>query len=247
MKVAWDDGYVYLSATVNDPTPEANPYRWSERDEDSFFHTAADDEVSPYKEFIEAFRAKTGDESRSFGEVTHVYRASPEAGMPFRRDRLHVAFDTTPGLHGLPPVEGIPAGFNANPDTDYEYAIYWVDDGREGGGETWRYMAPGVPRIHDFPRQVRGELTTGKVDGALQSVTRTDTGYVYEAAIPRSEITDFPSAVGEDFGFTFLIGNPGGGNAAYGANKAGTKQNGLTLHPYWESSPSIATRWTLTE
>ena len=167
--------------------------------------------------------------------------------MPFRRDRLHVAFDTAHGFHDMVPIENIPYGFNAVPDTDYEYAIYWVDDGRDGGGETWRYLAPGVPRIHDFPRQKRGGRTTGRVDGAVQAVKRTDSGYLYEVAIPRSEIADFPKNAGESFGFSFEIGNPQGGNAAYGADKAAAKQNGLTFHPYWESTPGIASRWTLTE
>jgi hypothetical protein len=31
----------------------------------------------------------------------------------------------------------------------------------------------------------------------------------------------------------------------YGADKAVTKNNALTLHPYWENSPGASTRWTL--
>jgi len=33
----------------------------------------------------------------------------------------------------------------------------------------------------------------------------------------------------------------------YGAAKAVTKMNGLTLHPYWERSRNCGVRWTLAE
>ena len=50
-------------------------FRFSERDEDSYFHSAASDSISPYKEFIEEYRRKTGDSKRSFAEVPYVYQA----------------------------------------------------------------------------------------------------------------------------------------------------------------------------
>jgi hypothetical protein len=34
-------------------------------------------------------------------------------------------------------------------------------------------------------------------------------------------------------------------NAYYVVNKAVTKNNALTLHPYCENSPDTGTRWTL--
>ena len=36
-----------------------------------------------------------------------------------------------------------------------------------------------------------------------------------------------------------------GPNIDYGADKAVSKINGLTLHPYWERTPNCAVRWTL--
>ena len=247
LKMAWDENYLYVCAQVNDPTPEENAYRFGTRDENSYFHSAADDNISPYKEFIEAFRKSHNQPNASFGEVSYVYRKSPEPGIPFRRDRLQLAFDTTPGWHDLTPDTRVPQEFHAYPDTDYEYALFWVNDGQDGGGELWRELAPGVPRIHDWPHQPKGERTTGDVPGAKTFVKRTATGYIYEAAIPRAELAELKLAAGTEFGFTFKIGNSKGTAAAYGEDKAITKHNGLTMHPYWENGPNADTRWTLVQ
>ena len=245
LKLAWDDDYIYLGARVSDPTNEEAAFRFSERDENSYFHSAASDSISPYKEFIEEYRKKTGDPQRSFAEVPFVYRRSPEAGIPFRRDRLQFAFDVSSGWHDMQPVATVADGFHAVPDTDYEYSLYWVDDNRNGSAELWRYLAPGVPRINDWPRQLRGKVTTGPVSGAKVAVRREGNIYTYEAAIPRNELAGLELKPGTEFGFTFVAGNSKGTNAYYGANKAVTKNNALTLHPYWENSPDTGTRWTL--
>jgi hypothetical protein len=245
LKLAWDDDYLYLGARVSDPTNEEAAFRFSERDENSYFHSAASDSISPYKEFIEEYRKKTGDPQRSFAEVPFVYRRSPEAGIPFRRDRLQFAFDVSSGWHDMQPVASVADGFHAVPDTDYEYSLYWVDDNRNGSAELWRYLAPGVPRINDWPRQLRGKVTTGPVSGAKVAVRREGNIYTYEAAIPRNELAGLELKPGTEFGFTFVAGNSKGTNAYYGANKAVTKNNALTLHPYWENSPDTGTRWTL--
>ena len=251
VKLAWDENNVYVCAEVQDKTPEANAVRFADRDENSYFHTKADDDKEPFKTFLETTRVggkngKTLKElGRSFGEVPYIYVRSPEAGVPFRRDRLQIAFDTTEGWHDLPAdTNSVPYGFHAVPDTDYEFSLYLCDDGK---GEVWRLLAPGVPRMNDFPRQPRGKITTGAVKDAAFVVTRTDTGYVYECALPKSEISDLKLQSGTDFGFVFKIGNTGGAQPEYGQDKAVCKQNGLTLHPYWETSPSAGVRWTLIE
>ena len=245
VKMAWDEDYLYIFARVSDPTPEEEAFRFSERDENSYFHSADSDSKSPYKEFIEEYRQKTDDPEKSFAEVPHIYRRSPEAGIPFRRDRLQFAFDVVPGWHDMQPVTRVPEGFHAIPDSDYEYSLYWVDDKRSGSGELWRYLAPGVPRINDWPRQVRGKITTGLVTGAKVAVRRDGNSYHYEAAIPQSELADLKLKPGTEFGFTFVAGNSRGASAYYGADKAATKNNALTLHPYWENSPGASTRWML--
>ena len=247
LKMAWDDNYLYVAALVRDPTNEEAAFRFSERDENSYFHSAASDSLSPYKEFIEEIRRKTGDPERSFAEVPYVYRRSPESGIPFRRDRVQFAFDLLPDWNDMQPITGVPVGFHAVPDTDYEYSLYWVEDKRSGSAELWRHLAPRVPRIHDWPHQVRGKVGTGPVSGAKVAVLRNGNLYSYEAAIPRGELADLKFEPGTEFGFTFVAGNSKGANAFYGADKAVTKNNSLTLHPYWENSPNAGTRWTLTQ
>ena len=246
-KLAWDDDYLYVAARVNDPTAEPAPLRFSERDENSYFHSAASDTISPYKEFIEGVRARSGDPKRSFAEVPFVYCRSPEDGIPFRRDRLQFGLDVKPGWHDMQPVTGVSYGFHAVPDTDYEYSLYWVNDGKNGSAELWRYLAPGVPRINDWPRQVRGERTTGPVPNAKAAVRRDGPVYVYEAAIPREELKEFEFKAGTVFGLALVAGNSDGKSAYYAPDKAATKRNGLTLHPYWEHRPSAGVRWTLGE
>ncbi len=249
VRVAWDDANIYLCAEVKDKTPESHAIRFADRDENAYFHTKADDEREPFKGFLEKTKGKGGKSlkelGRSFAEVPYVYAFPPEAGMPFRRDRLQVAFDVVDDWHDLQPTtDQVPYGFHVVPDTDYEYSIYLCQDGK---GEVWRYLAPGVPRIADFPRQPRGKITTGAVKDAQLVVKRTDSGYVYECAIPKAELAQFKLAAGTEFGFVFKIGNSGGAQPEYGHDKAATKQNGLTLHPYWERSPSCGVRWTLIE
>mgnify|MGYP000106109465 CR=1 FL=1 len=239
-RLAWDDAFLYLAARVNDPTPQSDLPSFAARDEDAFFHSAASDQREPYKSWL----AKNHP-GRSFAEVPFVYARSPEAFIPFRRDRLHVALDVTDDWHDLAPTtDRVPYGFHAVPDTDYEYSLYLCEGGKS---ELWRHLAPGVPRIHDFPRQPRGKPTTGAVPGARHAVKLDGTVYTYELAIPREELATLKLAPGTTFGIMLRAGNNKGPHVDFGADKAVTKLNGLTLHPYWERSSNCAARWTLVE
>ena len=164
VKMAWDENTLYVAARVQDPTSETANFRFAARDENAYFHSAADDQIEPYKTFIEERRVTLGKPDLSFGQFPYVYRSSPETGIPFRRDRLLIALDVAPGYHDMKPIPGVPDGFHAVPDTDYEYSIFATDE----GAEVWRHLAPGVARIHDFPRQVRTARTTGDVPDAWE-------------------------------------------------------------------------------
>ena len=71
--------------------------------------------------------------------------------------------------------------------------------------------------------------------------------YIYEAAIPREEVGDLKLEAGTTVGIVLRAGNNDGPNVDFGADKAVTKTNGLSLHPYWERKPSAGARWTLVE
>lgn len=245
-KLAWDESNLYIAARVNDPTPQDTGLApMAGRNEDLYFHTKESDGQTPYKEFLQKFP------KRSFEEVSYVWRYSPEKPdhpalptIPFRRDRLHIALDVTDGWHDLKSTtDRVPLGMHAVPDTDYEYAIYQTN----AGSEMWRYLAPGVPRINDWPRQVRGERTTGAVPGSKSVVKREGSTYIYEAAIPKEELADLKLAAGTTVGIMLRAGNNNGPHVDFGADKAVTKKNGLTLHPYWERVPNCGVRWTLVD
>jgi hypothetical protein len=245
LKMAWDDDNLYISAEVNDPTDQKNAAPMEGRDENKYFHTKADDDKEPYKSWL----AKNAP-GRSFADVPYVYAQNPEnpadpslPTIPFRRDRIQVGFDVIEGWHDMAgDTDRVPYGFHAVPDTDYEFSLYGCTGGQS---ELWRQLAPGVPRMHDWPRQPRGEKTTGPVKDAKHVVKRDGTIYRYEMAIQRADIPELKLAPGTEFGFAFKIGNGEGASVEYGMDKAVTKNNGLTLHPYWEPHSSCGVRWTL--
>ena len=138
----------------------------------------------------------------------------------------------------------MPYGFHAVPDTDYEYALYQCTGGTS---ELWRLLAPGVPRRHDFPRTASGERSTGPVPSSKHAVKREGNSYTYEMAIPKAELANLNLAAGTTLGIMLRGGNNDGPHVDFGHDKAATKINGLTLHPYWERCANSNVRWKLVE
>jgi len=245
-KIAYDENFLYISARVNDATPDIEKPLFSTVPADYYYHTAESDKEEPYKTFIEDFNKKFPDAKyKSFADVPFVWKRSPEMYIPFRRDRLQIGLDVTDGWHDLKSNwDRVTPGLTAWPDTDYEYSIYL---GQGGANEIWRHLAPGVPRIHDYPRQVKGQRTTGVVSGGKSFVKYEGTEYTYEIAIPKEELGDLKLSPGTTLGLMLRGGNSQGAHVDYGVDKSVAKVNGLSLHPYWERSSNCGVRWTLGE
>jgi hypothetical protein len=256
LKMAWDENYLYVAAQVHDPTPQMDKPRIEGRNDDRYFHTAYSDNLPDLKKFLARFPG------RSFAETPYVYAYSPHGDKPCDGgDLLQIALDVTDGWHDLEPTtDRVPYGFHAVPDTDYEYSLYMVASNKVGGpndpnnpdgtylSELWRLLAPGVPRIHDFPRCPKGQRTTGAVKGSQHVVRQQGKMRIYEMAIPKEEIADFKLAPGATFGFNWQVGNDGNGPwVRYGSDKAVVKVNGLSFHPYWLRNLSCGVKWALVE
>ena len=61
-------------------------------------------------------------------------------------------------------------------------------------------------------------------------------------AIPEARV-----AAGTTLGLMLRAGNNSGPHVDFGVDKAVTKKNGLTLHPYWERASNCGVRWKLVE
>lgn len=238
VKLAWDENNLYVAAQVRDTTPQENKVRMEGRDEDAYFHSAASDQEEPWKSWLA--EAAPGE---SFAQVPYIYKKKPYDNS-YTGDQLQLAFDTTPGWHDLKPVTDVPEGFHVVPDTDYEFSAYLCADGKS---ELWNLLGPGIPRIHDWPHQPKGKVTTNPTPGSKHVVRQNKDTRTYEIAIPKAAMKELLLKAGTTFDFTFYIGNNKGPKIEYGKNKAVTKLNGLTLRPYWSPSSSCDVTWALVE
>jgi hypothetical protein len=238
LRMAWDDGFVYIAAQVSDDTPQTDKVRMENRDEDSYFHSAASDTQEPWKSWL----AKHAP-GQSFAAVPYIYKKKPFDNS-YTGDQLQLAFNVRDDWHDLKPVTAVPVGFHAYPDTDYEFCAYLCAD---GGSELWNILTPDMPRIHDWPHQVKGRVQPNPASGAKHAIRQDGRVRTYEIAIPRALIPELEPQAGTTFRFAFFVGNDNGPKIRYGEGKAVTKTNALSLHPYWESSPSCQVEWALAE
>lgn len=238
IKFAWDQDYLYVAAQVHDPAPQMDKLRQATRDDDRFFHDATSDQREPYKHWL----AESAP-GRSFAEVPYVYDEKP-FDQAWSGQRIHLAFNVRDDWHDLQPTtDRVPYGFHALPDTDHEFSLYLCADGKS---EMWRLLSPELPRTHDFPRTPRGALTTGPVEGARHVVRQQGDIRTYEMAIPRQALPELSMTAGREFKMTFQVG-VSEGRIIFGEGKAAAKYNALTLHPYWNETPSCQVVWRLVE
>lgn len=192
-------------------------------------------------------RAKRRNPKITFGDATHVYKKVPWDEHFWRGNTLQFGFDAIPGFehHDIfVDTDRVPAGFHAMPDTDFEFGVYQCEDGKP---EIWRALAPGIPRSHYFPHQPRSSNDQGPVKDGKAVVKRNGTETIYEVAIPLSKLEGWKPEAGKDFGFMFRFTAQEGPSITFGSDKSASKSNGLTLHPYYQTTPDCGVRWTFVE
>jgi hypothetical protein len=168
------------------------------------------------------------------------YRRGPDIPSGNGTDNVLIAFNSIPagkdGWYANPP--GTMPRFMNYRDTDYEYALNKVAPKYGGGTEIWRLFAPGMMRKHFFPRQPKGVVDGGAVDGKL-AITQDDTTRIVECALPWTELPDVKKRLdaGETVKFTFRV-NDNGRIPAYelAMNRSVSKLNNYAFHNDWESA-----------
>jgi len=262
----WDEDQYFRSAKDDAVCEKLRPFekfvRADMRNKDVAARMKADPQWGAYQKAIEGdpelkaavttnaarvyFEAKQRDPSATYARASHVYKKVPWNEAAWAGDTLQLGFDVLPDYHYNMKLDTdkVPWGFHAMPDTDYEYGAYACTDGK---AELWRVLAPGVPRMHYYPRQPRPKFGPGPVAGGRTVVRRDGKVTTYELAIPWSELKRWKPKAGQTFGFTFRVNNNDGPKLSYGADKSATKTNGLALHPYWEGKPACAIRWALAD
>ena len=243
VSLAWDEQNLYLLARVDGTTlkPKQRLEKWNE---EQYFHNTDSVEIEPrYREFAEARKI-------DFAGASHVYRKGFGSESPFNGDVFQFGIDLdSPAdrfrrTHDLIyPFDRVPAGFNAVPDTDYEFSLYATED---GASELWCLLSPGMPRTHHFPRQPRGEVSQHAVNQATHSVSLTEGRRIYRAAIPWSVLGVPTPRAGMDVGVAFRFNSVSDGVVDFGIDRS-VKNNGLTLHPYYASKPANVVRWVLSK
>lgn len=170
------------------------------------------------------------------------YRKNPVFPSGQGRDRLdnvQIAFNVIPlGKDGyLDHLPGRMDKFISYRTTDYEYALNKVSGQYGGGTEIWRLIKPGMPVKQYYPRQPKCK-NEGAVENGKLAIMDSDKGYVYECAIPWSEIPDVRKALdrGQTIKFSYRVNNNGGPTMELGQDRSAPEGLSGSFHPDWVSA-----------
>ena len=163
------------------------------------------------------------------------------AAQPYEGNCLQIAISAGLGgkAHGIPDPKNVPPAMVSVPDTDYEYSVWGAPD----GAEIWRSYYLGGPRVHYCPRILPKDKYNGVPPGATAMVKKAGDDVIYEIAIPWADMKAIKASrvkPGQTLNITFRLP---ASNVMLGAGRSATRDNGLTLQPYWQASPSNTIAW----
>ncbi len=239
-RAAWDDKYFYFAATVLDATEN--------RRESNAYGQRHDMYTWPNQQVY-------------LGAHQLVGRAGDVVMLSFNTNEDHKKHWDFPGPdHPL-------AGLLTYPDTDFEFEIYPVkyNERRDNAykralgrywqgypeSDVWRLYDPKMTfRHHAYPLNLpstRQKYDQNLVPGAKSTVKRQGDMWIYEVAIPWSQIWEVKPAPGKRVKFTFYTRDRGRTALEYARNKSVSHVQGITFHPTWERNWTNETEWGFIE
>ena len=204
--------------------------------------------------------ARVKDASRSLvpsmmaGKQLHQFQKAPA-------DHMYVEVGPTPGATGdhiqlalsridtdpfeplfeLYPPDHPLHRFGTFIRTQYLYLIYPTD---EGGADVIRARTPDFYFLHPLPYDYAWMAEHCKVKGASTKVTQLDGGYVYELALPWTELKTLPHASGDEILMSVLVQDKGpAARLQWSAGRSAARSNMTDFEPGFGGCWSNDTRW----
>ncbi|MEM1011332.1 MAG: hypothetical protein AAGI46_03820 [Planctomycetota bacterium] len=109
--------------------------------------------------------------------------------------------------------------------------------------EAWRFLAPGVPLHNAYPFSPISERDQKLLDDVPFELRRTPTGWVYEAAIPWTELSAVQPEVGKVVNFAFYVLDAGRQKLKWTDDRSAGAHRNVTMHPTWLMNQAIRTKW----
>lgn len=258
----WDDEYFYISAEVNDPSENYSVSM------EKGIHTLTHDAPLDYLYWhfsLPGFRQKNDSLKIAFDVIPHGQK--PDAWIPpSAQQYLDTRFveigpdyeiDFFPAkanqlVHSYQDVLARHKAYIKNPPNKkyrrgrIPFEKPELEFVGEGFPEVWRRRAPGVPSHCNYPFSPKWPKDQGVVKDAQFVFKRTDNGWIYEAAIPWSELRMVHPAPGKTVNFAFFVNNDGRTVLDWNKGRSAPRGRTVRVKPFY-TAKAIKCPWTFSE
>jgi hypothetical protein len=152
-------------------------------------------------------------------------------GWEYTHDEKYEVFEPDHPLHRLGAVL----------QNQYLYIIQPCED---GGAEVMRVRKPGFYFAHPLPIDYHWLKQHCTVEGAVVHVTRHKDGYIYELALPWSELAQVPHRIGQKLRMNVLVQNDRPATQLeWSAGRSRSTNSHIEMEPGWVSNWTNETWW----
>ncbi|MEM6331905.1 MAG: hypothetical protein AAF823_01025 [Planctomycetota bacterium] len=257
----WDDERFYVAAEVRDPTEDFRP-------SEAGGTLSVVHRDFPYLYWdngrkVPLFRGARGDSIKLAFDVLPLGEKDQPLLPREAQLRLDPRYET---LHPDHEIDLYPARIN-RPERSYERVLAdhlaslkdpshpnhkqrwpefegptWVYD-PPTTPEAWRFMAPGVPLHNAFPFTPLSDRDQALLKEVDLVIERTESGWVYEAAIPWSELSTVEPEAGRVVNFAFYVLDAGRQKLRWTDGRSAGSERNVIMHPTWLRNQAIRTKW----